>query len=297
MNYGMNANPLRRLPLAAFAALCLACAAARAAAPRGGQEPPAWAEAMRKVHAKFTGQKGTLAQFGDSITVTMAYWAPLAHGRKNLGREGEAAFRLVDGYMDKACWAGWKGAGYGNDGGKTILWAAENVDDWLKKLNPETALVMFGTNDMGGKLPAVPLDEYEKAYRLVVRKCLDNGTVVILSTAPPRSGRLDQSKQFAEVVRKIAKDENVPLVDYFQGILARRPKDWDGNTDAFKQASGGDVYNVDTLISGDGVHPSNPRRYAGDYSEEALKHSGYGLRSYLTLIAYAEVIEKVLKAQ
>ena len=50
-----------------------------------------------------------------------------------------------------------------------------------------------------------------------------------------------------------------------------------------------------TLVSRDGVHPSYPKKYEGDYSEEALKNSGYGLRSYLTLLAYADVIRGVLK--
>lgn len=49
-----------------------------------------------------------------------------------------------------------------------------------------------------------------------------------------------------------------------------------------------------TLISGDGVHPSNPRMFQ-DYSEESLRSNGFGLRSYLTVIAYAEVIRNVLQ--
>src|SRR5256885_12046991 len=48
-------------------------------------------------------------------------------------------------------------------GRMTIRWAHDNVDAWLKKLNPEAALIMFGTND----LHDVPLDEYEKKLRLV----------------------------------------------------------------------------------------------------------------------------------
>jgi hypothetical protein len=43
------------------------------------------------------------------------------------------------------------------------------------------------------------------------------------------------------------------------------------------------------------VHPSAPKKYAGDFSDEALSASGYNLRTYLTLITYAEVIGKALK--
>jgi hypothetical protein len=45
-----------------------------------------------------------------------------------------------------------------------------------------------------------------------------------------------------------------------------------------------------TLISGDGVHPSNPARYFKDYSDEAVRTSGFGLRTAQALLAYDEVI-------
>ena len=40
-------------------------------------DEPGWVAPMKDVHAKFKGTPGTLATFGDSITVTMAFWAPL----------------------------------------------------------------------------------------------------------------------------------------------------------------------------------------------------------------------------
>jgi lysophospholipase L1-like esterase len=135
--------------------------------------------------------------------------------------------------------------------------------------------------------------EYEATTRDVVRRCLANGTIVLLTTMPPHSGRLEKSRQFADVVRKIAGEEKVPLVDYFSGILERRPEDWDGTLPQFKNEPG-DGYQVPTLISRDGVHPSNPRKYA-DYSETALRHNGFGLRNYLTLLAYDELIRTVLQ--
>jgi hypothetical protein len=256
----------------------------RAMAAEGERE---WVTSMRQVHAKFSGKAGTFAQFGDSITVTMAFWTPLQYERKNLSDQGKRAFELVNGYMNKECWR-WKGPDFGSDGGKTMNWADENVDRWLKKLNPEVALIMFGTNDLG----QVKVEEYEARTRSVVKKCLENGTVVILSTISPRHGQLEKAKAFAAVTRKVAADMKVPLVDYFEEVMKRRPQDWDG-AEKFKGAK--DVYDVATLISADGVHPSAPKKYSSDYSEEGLKNSGYGLRSYLTLIAYAEVIERALK--
>src|SRR5262249_39911013 len=143
--------------------------------------------------------------------------------------------------------------------------------------NPEVALIMFGTND----LTQLDVKEYEAKTKEVVARCLDNGTVVILSTIPPRSGLAEKSRQFADVTRKVARELKVPLVDYQAEILKRRPDDWDGALPKFKDASG-DGYQVPTLIARDGVHPSNPAKYK-DYSEESLKHNGYVLRNYLTL--------------
>ncbi|MCC6037689.1 MAG: right-handed parallel beta-helix repeat-containing protein [Armatimonadetes bacterium] len=248
-----------------------------------------WVEAMRRVHQKFSGQKGTFAQFGDSITVTMAFWAPLPYARKNAPPEMERAFQIVNTYMRPECWR-WKGPEFGNEGGKTVKWALEHVDEWLKRLNPEVVIIMFGTND----LTHVSVDEYRAQLKSLVQKCLDNGTIVILSTIPPRSGFVEKSAAFAEAARQVATELKVPLVDYHAEILKRRPHDWDGSSEKFKGYEG---YDVPTLISRDGVHPSHPAKYRDDYSEEALRCNGYSLRNYLVLLKYAEVIEKVLMAK
>ena len=192
-----------------YLAVYLLALLAIAAAARADE--PAWVAAMKQVHAKFTGKSGSFAQFGDSITITMAYWAPLRYDRRNLDPAGQKAFELVNSYMLKDCWDKWKGPDFGNNGSMTVRWADENVDRWLKKLNPEVVLIMFGTNDLN----QLKIDEYEAKTSGVVKRCLDNGTIVILSTIPPRSGRLEQSRQFADVVKNIATDMKVPLVDYF----------------------------------------------------------------------------------
>ena len=165
----------------------------------------------------------------------------------------------------------------------TVRWADENAAKWLAKLNPEVALVMFGSNDVG-QLDAA---EYAAKLRAVVERRLANGTVVILSTMPPRSGHVEKSRAFAEAARKIAAELRVPLSDYFAEITKRRPDDWDGALAKFKD--------VPTLIARDGVHPSNPQKFAGDFSDDALRRSGYRLRNYLTLLAVAEVVEKVCR--
>ncbi|NIP22980.1 MAG: hypothetical protein GWN67_03185 [Phycisphaerae bacterium] len=242
-----------------------------------------WADAMAEVHERFSGEKGTFAHFGDSITVTLAFWTPLLYTRKNSPEEMEQAYQLVKQYLKKECWRNWKGPQFGNEGRMTIRWAHENIDKWLARLKPEVALIMFGTND----LTSVGLEEYKKKTQEVVQKCLDNGTVVILSTIPPRHGLAEKAALYADAVRKLARRMKVPLVDYHSEILKRRPTDWDGALDKFAQYKG---YDVPTLLARDGVHPSNPKDFCDDYSENGLKCCGYSLRNYLVLMKYAEVL-------
>lgn len=263
--------------------------AAARADPPAPAKPASWVEPMRKVHARFTGTRGTFAGFGDSITVTMAFWAPLQYDPQKLDAKAAAALKSVKKYMKPDCWARWKGADHGSEGGMTIRWADQNVARWLKRLNPEVVIILFGTNDLG----QLELKEYEQKTRAVVERCLKNGTVVILTTLPPRAGHLEKAGLFAEAGRRVARDLKVPLVDYFAEVMKRRPDDWDGSLPKFRTAEK-DEYQVPTLIAGDGVHPSNPRTYA-DYSPESLDHNGYALRNYLTLLAYCDVIAHVLQ--
>ena len=227
-------------------------------APSEGRD---WRIEVVRVHARFHGRPGTFAQFGDSITETLAFWAPLKHARKNASPRMERAFRLVEARLRPECWSEWKGPEFGNQGGRTIGWAEENVAAWLERLNPEVAVVMFGTND----LRDLGVNEYRNRLRSVVRKCLARGTVVILSTIPPRHGFARKAAEFALAARTIARELSVPLVDYHAEVLKRRPNDWDGATDGFKEFEG---YDVPTLLARDGVHPSAPRLYQDDYSDE-----------------------------
>lgn len=264
--------------------------AARSAEPASPAASDAWVEPMRKIHARFTGRPGTFAQFGDSITVTMAFWAPLASKPKAMNPDMAHAYGLVTAYQKPECWRDWKGPEFGSNGSMTIRWAQENIAKWLAKLNPEVALIMFGSNDVG----QMEVKEYAETMRTVIERCLGNGTIVILSTMPPRSGQLEKSRSFAEAARNVAASLGVPITDYFAEIIKRRPEDWDGSLPKFKNLPG-DVYQVPTLIARDGVHPTNTAGFSDAYSEEALRNNGYGLRNYLTLLAYATVIEKVIQ--
>ncbi|MCY3021397.1 MAG: GDSL-type esterase/lipase family protein [Planctomycetota bacterium] len=247
------------------------------------EEADAWVEPMKAVRAKFTGQAGTVAQFGDSITITMAFFVPLQERVKNLPDNLQEAHAWARKYVQNRCWRGWKGPEFGNEGRTTTEWALQNMDGWLKKLNPEVALVMWGTNDtyLGPKPP-----KYTDNLRAIVQKCLDNGTIPILYTIPPKgdqAGNPQATKHvetFVEAARTVAEEKKVPLIDFYKEIMTRQPTDF-----------------AKTLL-GDGLHPSYPPQYQNDFSEEGLKNSGYTLRNYLSLKKYHEVYQKALsKAQ
>lgn len=275
-------NDASRILVVAGSLLLTLPVVARAAAAQ--PDRPAWAQAMANVHARFHGRPGTFAHFGDSITESLAFWTPLKYARVDAPPGMEQAFRRVDAYLRSECWRDWKGPDFGNQGGQTAGWADRNVAAWLEKLDPEVALIMFGSND----LREVAIDQYRNQLRSVVEKCLGRGTVVILSTIPPRHGFEAKAAAYADAARQVAREMAVPLVDYHAEILRRRPDDWDGASEAFRAHEG---YDVPTLIGRDGVHPSLPKRYQDRYSLEALRSSGFNLRSYLVLMKYAEVID------
>ena len=252
----------------------------------GSQTTPAesrWARNARAIHGSFTGSPGTLALFGDSITESRAFWAPLAEERQPAPPAIEAAFARVKARLRPECWSEWRGEAYGNAAATTVAWARQNVDRWLEALNPEVALIMFGSNDLPNRDPR----GFRKSFTEVAEACIKRGTIPMLSTLPPRSGLAKEAATFSGVVRAVAAELDVPLIDYHAEILTRRPNDWDGTAAA---TPGGDPYEVLTLISGDGVHPSNPARYFKDYSDEALRTSGFGLRTAQALLAYDEVV-------
>ena len=147
---------------------------------------------------------------------------------------------------------------------------------------------MFGTNDIGRIWPP----EYTENMAASIRRMMQDGTVPMLTSIPPANR--DGHREYWLAALSIAHGLKVPLIDYYAEILRRRPDDWNGRMDKFKDRKG---YQVLTLISGDGTHPSNPKEYTNDFSEKALSTNGYVLRDYMTLRKYHEVITKVLRAK
>ncbi len=251
-----------------------------------------WVEPMREAHKRFKGEPGTLTQYGDSITVTMAYLAGLSYGKtievKNCPPDVRKELDLVQSYAKRELWRKWKDAQWGCTGMMKSDWLINNIDGWQKKMNPEVSVILFGTNDLGSLCPP----EYTENMAASIRRMLADGTVPMLTTVPPASGR-PIAHEYWLAGLSIAQGLKVPVIDYYGEIMRRRPEDWDGRLERFGKPK--DCYQVPTLISGDGTHPSNPKQFANDFSEEALSSNGYNLRDYMTLRTYYQVISKVLR--
>ena len=259
---------------------------AAAALPEGDY----WIEPMREVHKRFKGKSGTLAQYGDSITVSMAFLAyrfaknapkDIAPPRKELALKNTSPqvrkeLDVVDKFSDRHLWWRWKGAQWGCTGQMMSDWLFNNIDGWQRKMNPEAAVIMFGTNDRGRICPP----DYTEYMAASVRRMLADGTVPMLTTIPPPA-----VGDYRLAILSIAHGLKVPVIDYNAEMYRRRGDDWSG-----KKSPPG-------LISTDGVHPSHPGKYQFDFSEQALSRNGYLLRDYLTVRKYYQVIAKVLQAK
>lgn len=124
---------------------------------------------------------------------------------------------------------------------------------------PDLVVVMLGTNDAGffrppkgvADTPRVPLEEFEKAMREIVKKVRKAGAAVVLCTSVPMSshywlrdlpaykqnGLNYLVKRYADVTRRLAEEFALPLADVHEAFEKHPERD--------------------ALIP-DGIHP-NPR--------------------------------------
>ena len=98
---------------------------------------------------------------------------------------------------------------------------------------------------------------------------------------PPHPGRRDLAKNYNTALRELARKRAIPLIDYEQEILKRRPGDtWNG-----------------TLLQKDDVHPTagvNGVNTTSAPTAENLKNSGYLLRGWLSVQKVGEAKRLVL---
>lgn len=255
-----------------------------------------WVASMREVHGRFTGTPNTLGRWGDSITFTSAFFSGLAYSQANVGPEAAPALSWLRTQIEPGLWSTY-GVTHGSKSGSQASWALgndvaspmRNIDYWLATDKPEMVVILWGTNEAKN---GTAVATYQANLTEVVQTCKENGTIPILTTPPPQHGK--DVLPYVGAVNAIAAAEHVPVIDYYGEILARNPgTSWDGQPlyAANPAAYGNNTYNVPTLISGDGIHPSNPSAYARNFGAEALGKNGYNLRNYVTLLKAYEVYQ------
>jgi lysophospholipase L1-like esterase len=113
---------------------------------------------------------------------------------------------------------------------------------------PDYVTIMYGTNDAyidvqddkNDTTPRVPLKHYEKNVRIIIQKLKHNHIKPVLMTPIPLGNfrtadigiyrHRDRNfllKQYVETARRVAVEENVPLVDLFHRWLERKEKGQD----------------------------------------------------------------------
>ena len=232
----------------------------------------------QEIHVGFKGQRGYVAQFGDSITYSMAFWSAMSWSDpgKFLPTDDGLPTTPAKPWKDSIKGARDKGAKFANYSGWKVGDLLKSVDAVLARDKPEAALIMIGTNDINGK--KVP-EGYRAGLEEVIAKCLAAHCVPILNTIPPRRDHDEAVAALNLIIREIATAQKLPLVDFHAEILRLRPgKTWDG-----------------TLISKDGVHPSGEKNNL--YDEDNLKTSGYALRNWLDFLAYRQLYFQVFEAE
>jgi len=195
----------------------------------------AYAANVRKIRAAGAGKtrRHAILYFGDSITAAHPYMHALT------GCLGQG-IGVRHGY-----------------GGQTTAFAKGKIDEFLKSVNPEFAVVMFGTND-SKNTQSVQGSMKNLAY--VIDACAKHGTVPVVATIPPRGYQLDQpgERHYNAQLIKLCRMKKVPISYVFEAMI---PKD------------------LKTML-GDGVHltsgPGNAA--AGDALRKTFDQIAWALR-------------------
>ena len=278
--------------LCGIALLQLFSAAVQAAEPL----PQAWdyTAAMKKVAAEFTGRQGVVIHIGDSITYANPYgqWATAGQGKS----EGDKALLawMHAGSNDDT--DGWYLARFDHPAGGRSYTAAGGIrlDEMLaggrggmpalaelvKTYRPQIVVLMLGSNDASHRRK---VEDYRHDAETAVKTIMAAHAIPILSTIPPHIRRQELAKSYNAALREIARQHELPLIDYEREILTRRPNDWNG-----------------TLLNENDEHPTantggeNGVKASSAPTDDNLQRSGYLLRGWLSVKKIGEVKRKVL---
>jgi len=93
---------------------------------------------------------------------------------------------------------------------------------WQLKSNPQMVVIALGANDM---LRGIPPETTKKNLEQMIKLLQENKIQVVLleMQANPTMGR-DFVKRFDEIYKKLGKEMNVPVLDFFISDVALKPE-------------------------------------------------------------------------
>lgn len=108
-------------------------------------------------------------------------------------------------------------------GGNKVYDLYLRMDSDVIQQSPDVVVIWVGVNDVWHKTlfgTGTDADKFEKFYRAIIKKLQDNGSKVMLVTPSTIGEKNDYTNQqdgdmnkYAQIIRNIAKDDNLPLCD------------------------------------------------------------------------------------
>ena len=278
-----------------YLAICVICllVSSFAFASEFSPEKESWdyVAAMKKVAKNFKGTEGVVLHMGDSITyanqntrwarsfkwskdggytaddIEILKWSHADKDKSNLNGWHLASVDAAGGRSETAV-SGIRTGQYLKGGYRGIASAAELI----KRYNPQIAILMLGTNDGNGKVPAAKAAENVEA---ILELLLANGTIPVLSTIPP-CVKFD-AEAYNSLYRELAKKHTIPMIDLYKEMMTLSGDNWKTQQ-----------------IAGDGVHLTHKLSGAKP-TKENLANCGYLLRCVSAVRKIKEVRDSVLK--
>jgi GDSL-like Lipase/Acylhydrolase family len=247
--------------------------------------PESIVEHVRQIFSRgqiLGNRSNVFSKIGDSISVSRNFLAPFGLGDYNLG-EYEELQAVIDYYsvanayqgnsftnISLAATEGWAAWGVLNptlaDTTQCKLGESPLLCEY-RLVRPSVALIMYGTNDVGYRSEA----DYYADLTEIVSMSIENGVVPIISTFPNRPDQADRVPRFNEIVRQVAEENLIPLMDFYSATV-----------------------NLPNYgLTFDNLHPSAPSSTlggAGSFSPTSLQY-GYTVRNLLALEALSALMD------
>ena len=246
---------------------------------------------MKKVAARFNGNEGVVIHVGASDTIANPYttWARQGKGKTP---DDEAVLKWMHTNANDRTDGWWlcrhevvSHRAYTAESGLQSSWLFKGgalglppLEKMLADYKPRMVVLEVGIYEAEQERP---LADHRKNMAKALDMILEQGAIPIPTTAPPIKAHLKASRAYNEVLRDLARERGLPLIDMEQEILKRRPDDWYGTL----------MTRMHLTASRAGVTPGSAP------SPRNLSESGFLLRGWVTVRKIAEVKRRVMDSK